>query len=165
MRRLMAYLLAAVFGIVSGFGIASAYEIDQVCDSTMNDSFAMGQHVLVKYMDIDDADTLQRGDVVLFPNQMYMETGEGDVMMKRIIGMPGEWVSMEDGVVYIDGRPLDESDYLVQRGFGDDMSRRYVGANQYFVLGDHRTNSTDSRSETVGMVKEKDLLGKVIYQW
>ena len=163
MRRLVLYLLAAILGISSGLAVASAYEVTQITDETMTEAYRTGQRVLVQ-RNAGEMDFV-RGDVVIFQNMMHMETGEGDVMVKRIIGMPGEWVEIRDGIVYIDEQPLDESAYLQEVTSDVDMGRRYVVANHYFVLGDNRENSTDSRSETVGLVKEKDLLGKVIDQW
>ena len=173
MKRFIAFLFAATLGVGSGLLVAANYEVTQVTDDTMASTYREGDHILVDRMTIaeifGDGRAFRRGDVILFENHMYMETGEGSVMMKRIVGMPGEWVSIEEGVVYIDGEPLDESDYLTATDagtfVGEDMVKRFVDAGQYFVLGDHRAKSTDSRSETVGLVKAEDIKGKVITQW
>lgn len=165
MKKFIAFLLAAVLGSGIGLLTCAAFEITQVTDETMADTFRKGEHILVDRM-LGKAKTFERGDVVLFANAMYMETGEGERMMKRIIGMPGEWVSIKGGIVYIDDEPLDESAYLQRtNGFGDDMTKQFVDAGQYFVLGDNRISSTDSRSETVGLVKAEDIQGKVMKRW
>lgn len=166
MKKFIAFLFAAVLGTGLGLFTAAAYEVTQVTDETMASTYRKGDHVLVDrllFADLAERD-FARGDVVVFANPMYMETGEGDRMLKRIIGLPGEWVSIKDGIVHIDGVPLDESAYLQGSRTGD-MVEQYVSAGSYFVLGDNRMNSTDSRSETVGLVQKKDLQGKVIQQW
>lgn len=173
MKRFIAFLFAAMLGVGSGLLVAANYEVTQVTDDTMASTYREGDHILVDRMTIaetfGDGRTFARGDVILFDNPMYTETGEGAMMMKRIVGLPGEWVSIEGGIVYIDGEPLDESTYLTASGagnfVGEDMVKQFVDAGQYFVLGDHRASSTDSRSETVGLVKEEDIKGKVITQW
>ena len=80
--------------------------------------------------------------------------------VKRLIGLPGETVSMEEGVVYIDGQPLDEP-YLdpahTRRKTG--MEPLTLGENEYFVLGDNRDNSNDSRR--VGPLARDMLVGHV----
>lgn len=161
----MALLCAAILGGFTGIACAVNYEVTQVSDETMEPFLQKGGHILVDRMKISER-SFERGDIVLFPNAMYMETGEGAVMAKRIVGLPGEWVSLENGIVYIDGEPLDESAYLTQaNGFDETKTKQFVDAGQYFVLGDNRMDSTDSRSETVGLIQEEDIQGKVIKQW
>ena len=173
-KRWIGVLLAAMLGIGVGLLVAENYAVMTVYDDTMASAYRKCNHILIDRMVFAEAfgqgKTFDRGDVVLFPNEMYMETGEGQWMMKRIVGMPGEWVSIEDGVVCIDGVMLDESAYRNERSAGavaggDNMIKRFVDGGQYFVLGDNRGESTDSRHETVGMVRETDILGKVILQW
>lgn len=174
MKRWIAFLFAAVMGMTSALMVTVNYEVVTVSDDTMAPAYRKGSHVLIDRMvyaeTFGQGKSFDRGDVVLFANEMHMETGEGSWMMKRIVGMPGEWVSIEDGVVSNDGAVLDESDYLSAQsgmgaGLGRTMVKRFVDGGQYFVLGDNRMESTDSRSETVGMVEGEAIQGKVILQW
>ena len=174
MKKVIVFLLAAALGSITGLAAAFQFEVTQVTDETMMPEFREGSHVLIDRMAFEErfgnGKSVERGDVVLFPNMMYTETGEDDRMMKRVIGLPGEWVSISGGKVYIDGVPLDESEWLREEALAhvdpdEEMVKRFVDAGQYFVLGDNRRSSTDSRHETVGMVREKDILGKVIKQW
>ncbi|MBR3750823.1 MAG: signal peptidase I [Clostridia bacterium] len=102
----------------------------------------------------------QRGDVVIcnFPD----ENGKYDntTYIKRVIGLPGETVSIHQGCVYIDGRKLEES-YIDPsvKGTGS-MAPVVLGEDEFFVLGDNRVNSTDSRK--VGGIKRDKIMGQAV---
>ena len=168
MKRILGFLIAAILGIGCGLCTAVNYEVTTVTDGSMEPALLAGKHVLVDRMQWGEK-SFDRGDIVLFANPMYTETGESAVMMKRIVGIAGEWISISEGCVCIDGEPLDESEYLSNRlmagGHGETMVKRFVDGGQYFVLGDNRLESTDSRSEVVGLVNADDIQGKVIKVW
>lgn len=167
-KRFFVFLFASVLGIGCGLLAAMNYQVTTVTDESMEPTLFAGQHVLINRMQWGEKN-YNRGDIVLFANPMYTETGESAVMMKRIIGIAGEWVSMTGGEVHIDGNPLDESSYLTEAitvGLeGENMVKQFVDGGQFFVLGDDRKKSTDSRNRTVGLVKTEDLQGKVIKIW
>ena len=82
--------------------------------------------------------------------------------IKRIIGLPGETVEIDsDGVIYINGKELTEyygREIIADPGIARDKIT--LGADEYFVMGDNRNNSTDSRSSIVGNIHKKDILGR-----
>jgi signal peptidase I len=88
----------------------------------------------------------------LQPNQRYI---------KRVIGLPGEKVEIKNGLVFINGNPLDESSYLSQKLFTDEKGFHEIilEKDQYFVLGDNRISSSDSR--VWGVVPRDKIIGKV----
>jgi signal peptidase I len=94
----------------------------------------------------------QRGDVVVFHSP---ESPRKD-FIKRVIGLPGEEVEMIDGTVYVDGVPLQEV-YITDPG-SRSWGPEVVGEFEYFVLGDNRNNSSDSRSW--GMLDGNAIIGK-----
>ena len=83
--------------------------------------------------------------------------------MKRVIGLPGETVEIVNGMVYIDGRKLEEVisvEPMRVAGLADKAI--LLGENEYFVLGDNRNNSEDSRFSNVGVVDMEDIVGRAI---
>ncbi len=100
----------------------------------------------------------QRFDIIVFPFQFEEDT----YYIKRIIGMPGEKVRIDwDGTVYIDGEALEEGYGLeVIQDPGRAVDEIELGEDEYFVLGDNRNNSTDSRAELVGNIHKDDIIGR-----
>ena len=99
----------------------------------------------------------QRYEIIVFPYQYKQNT----YYIKRIIGLPGETVQVKDGYVYIDGEKLDEhygNEPMSNPGIAAEPIE--LGEDEYFVLGDNRNHSSDSRDPKVGILKRKDLVGR-----
>ncbi|MEN6339107.1 MAG: signal peptidase I [Clostridiaceae bacterium] len=97
-----------------------------------------------------------RGDMVICYYPGYTES-----CVKRVIGLPGETVSITGGLIYINGVALDESDYWNGEIVGD-MDPVTVGAREVFVVGDNRNGSKDSRNPAVGCIPYAKVVGRVI---
>jgi len=108
-----------------------------------------------------------RGEIVVFKTPDTAErSGRGDggsTFVKRIVGLPGERVSERDGVIYINGERLIEPYVDRSRRGRENGSWRRVAASHYFVLGDNRTRSCDSR--TWGTVARSSLIGPVMFTY
>ena len=97
-----------------------------------------------------------RGDLVGFYYQ-------GKILLKRVIALPEDEVAIDaDGNVYVNGELLEEP-YVTDKGLGDcDLEFPYkVPGTGYFVLGDQRSNSVDSRNSVIGAISQEDIIGKV----
>ena len=97
-----------------------------------------------------------RGDIVICFYPGYTES-----CVKRVIGLPGETVSVVDGAIYIDGEQLDESAYWSGEIIGD-MDPVTVGRRDVFVAGDNRNGSKDSRNPSVGCIPYAKVVGRVV---
>ena len=117
-----------------------------------------GDIVLVNRM-IYDASKPKRSDIIVFkPNG----NENARSYIKRIIGLPGETVQIRDGVIYIDGEVYDEAaDYPEIQNPGLAENGVSLKSNEYFVLGDNRNNSEDSRYADIGTVKKRYIVGKL----
>lgn len=108
----------------------------------------------------------KRYDIVVFPVDKDTDNGEKNYFIKRIIGLPGETVYIDDGRVYINGSVLSSEKYgkelMSDAGLASEPLT--LGSDEYFVLGDNRNMSTDSRSDIVGTIKKKDIIGKAVFR-
>lgn len=103
-----------------------------------------------------ESDEFKREDIIIFE---YPDA-EDRLMIKRIIGLPGETIEIIDGVVYIDGKELQE-EYLKEEPMGN-YGPYQVPEDSYFVLGDNRNNSNDTRFWTDKFVDSYEIHGIVI---
>ena len=117
--------------------------------------------------------TLVNGDIVLLTKSTTFERGElcgfswnNKLLIKRVIGIRGDWIEMyTDGTVYLNGEKLDEP-YANQLAVGEcDLEFPFqVPPEQYFVLGDMRESSIDSRNTIIGCVEKDQIVGKVFFR-
>ncbi len=114
--------------------------------------------------------TLQNGDVVLLMKTTRFNHGDlcgftwnNKLLIKRVVGVPGDWIEIDtDGTVYLNGEKLDEP-YVQQKAFGEcDLEFPFqVPQEQYFVIGDMRESSIDSRNTMIGCIPKDQIVGKV----
>ena len=117
--------------------------------------------------------TLVNGDIVLLTKTVNFDRGElcgfswnNKLLIKRVIGIPGDWIEIDtDGTVYLNGEMLEEP-YAQQLAIGEcDLDFPYqVPQEAYFVLGDMRESSIDSRNTLIGCVEKDQIVGKVFFR-
>lgn len=131
----------------------------EVIGHSMDPSFETGEYLIANKL-VYKIGEPKRGDVIIF---QYSKTRD---YIKRIIGLPGEQVSLRDGHIYINGSPLDETEYLASSvytnkdNYLDEGETITVPFDEYFVCGDNRQHSSDSRN--FGPIKKDKLKAKVL---
>ncbi|MBP3278450.1 MAG: signal peptidase I [Butyrivibrio sp.] len=117
--------------------------------------------------------TMNTGEIVIAQNSTSFEPGDllafyynNKVLVKRVIGSPGDWINIDDeGNVSVNGVALEETSLTEKSLDPTDIEFPYqVPENRYFVLGDHRAASIDSRSSVVGCVTKEQLIGKIFFR-
>lgn len=114
--------------------------------------------------------SLNDGEIVLLVKKKNLESGDlcafyhsNKILIKRVIGTPGDYIWIEsDGTVFLNGEALVEP-YISEKALGEcDVEFPYqVPENSYFVMGDRRESSIDSRSSVIGCVAEDQIIGKI----
>ena len=114
--------------------------------------------------------TLEHDEIVILLKSKEFEQGDligfyyqGKILLKRVIALPEDEVAIDgEGNVYVNGAMLEEP-YVTDRGLGDcDLEFPYkVPGTGYFVMGDRRSNSVDSRNSVIGSISKEDIIGKV----
>ncbi len=128
------------------------FPVLQIAGTSMEPSLMDGDLVLLV-----KTDKLEKGDLCAF----YYSN---KILIKRIIAAPGDYLWIEaDGTVYLNGEPLDEP-YVSEKALGEcDVEFPYqVPENAYFMMGDHRETSIDSRSSMIGCIAEDQIVGKIL---
>ena len=117
--------------------------------------------------------TLENGQIVISLKGNNYEPGDlvafyygNKLLIKRVIACPGDWISIEaNGDVYVNGKPLDEP-YLKEKALGecDQIFPLQMTEDRWFLMGDNRAVSLDSRSTSLGLVSGEQIIGRVVFR-
>lgn len=117
--------------------------------------------------------TVEEGQIVIALKGSSFQCGDviglyygNQLLVKRVIAGPGQWVNIDrDGNVSVDGVPLDEP-YLTEKAYGDvNIELPYqVPDGKYFVMGDHRATSSDSRLKSIGCISDDQIVGRIVFK-
>lgn len=143
----VAWCLLFILFIARIFG---GWTIFKVSGPSMNPTYTDGQYLIGSAWTLDE---IERGDIVI------AESPTGKDVIKRVIALPNETIEVIDGKVFIDGEEIDES-YLVNTMFEtENHTAITLDDDQYFIMGDNRNMSTDSR--IYGPIERKAILSKI----
>lgn len=161
MEELWEYIKIIIFVVVVVFIVNNVLLINaKIPSESMEDTIMTGDRIFGNRLAYINKDP-QRFDIVIFK---YPDD-ETQLFIKRVIGLPGETVEIRDGKVYIDGAetPLDDSftPEPPQGNWGPEV----VPEGSYFMLGDNRNRSKDSRFWTNTFVKKEKILGKAVLRY
>lgn len=157
MRELLEWIVYIIIVVILSF-LAVTYigQRTRVDGHSMETTLYDGDNLWVDKLSFRFRDP-RRYEIVVFPYKYQ----ENTYYIKRIIGLPGETIQIKDGYVYIDGEKLDEhygNELMDDPGIA--ATPITLGEDEYFVLGDNRNHSSDSRVDKVGVIKREDLIGR-----
>ncbi len=160
MREMISTLLYLLIVLsVTYFVIHYVGQRTEVWGASMESTLNHGDNLIVDKITYRFKDP-QRFDIIVFPFQYEEDT----FYIKRIIGLPGETVQIGlDGTIYIDGEVLEENygrEIIKPENVGIAVEPVVLGDDEYFVMGDNRNNSSDSRTEVVGNIHRDDIIGR-----
>jgi len=156
LRELVETIVSAV--LIAAFimiFIARAYTVN---GDSMLPTLHHGERLLVdkiSYRFIEPS----RGEIIVFKNP----SNPSEQFVKRVIGLPGDKVAISQGVVYINDQPIEEDYILAPPRIG--FAPQIVPEGTYFVLGDNRNNSEDSRFSRVGFLPKELIIGRAIWRY
>lgn len=147
-------VLGAVWLVITFVGQRTEVE-----GASMENTLHNGDNLIVDKLSYRFHDP-ERFDIIVFPFQFQDNT----YYIKRIIGLPGETVQiMDDGSIYINGEKLEENygmEVIKPETIGRAAEPIELEDDEYFVMGDNRNNSSDSRTDMVGNIKRENIIGK-----
>lgn len=165
-------LFIIVFCVVVAFGMAKLFTDHVAFQSTvegisMEPTLENSDSIIIDKLSYITGSP-KRYDVVVFPVQksVISDGNKKSYFIKRVIGLPGETVYINNGRVYINGSLLKTEKYgkELMKDAGLASEPLTLGKDEYFVLGDNRNMSTDSRSDVVGTVNKKNIIGKAVFR-
>lgn len=129
-----------------------------VLESSMDPTLQAGNRVMINRVSYT-VGKIKRGDLIAYTNS---DSTDASVHVKRVIGLPGEKIQIRDGLILIDGQTyIEERAFPSMNSGGLAENGVTLGNEEYFVLGDNRNNSEDSRFTDVGNIPARAVMGKV----
>ena len=150
-----ALLIAVIF---VNFARIFAFQAFKIPTGSMEDNLKVGDHIIVNKF-IYRFHSIERGDVVVF----WYPKDPSVSFIKRVVAVPGDTVELRRGALYVNNVRVDEPYLIPQFNDGESHSPVDVPKGYYYVLGDHRNSSNDSR--TWGEVPEKYIYGKAFFRF
>lgn len=146
---------SVIIGFIVTCIVLTFVRISVVNGHSMDTTLADSQRLVVSRMSYLMSSP-KRGDIVIASSDKL----EVDYIIKRVIGVPGDTIELKNNEFYINGKKLQE-DYIKEPMKNNDDEKWVLGKNEYFLCGDNRNNSLDSR--VIGSITKKQIFGKVVF--
>ena len=155
-REIFSWIFGIFAAILLAFVVVFSIGMNTgVIGVSMEPTLFNGQEILINRF-VYSVTSPRKGDVIVFLPNNNQNT---HYYVKRVVGLPGERVQIKSGRVYIDGILYEDNfDKIADPGIAENEIK--LGTDEYFVLGDNRNNSEDSRSGNVGLVTKDTIIGK-----
>ncbi len=159
-KEVLSWVYTIVFAVVIAYAINNLVIVNaSVPSSSMESTISPGNRLVALRWSYLFSEP-KRFDIVVFK---YPDD-ESTLFVKRVIGLPGETVRVEDGTVFVNDKPIDDAKYIKEPPTTN-SGPYVVPENSYFMMGDNRNNSLDSRYWQNKYVKKEKILGKVFIKY
>jgi signal peptidase I len=162
-RVVIEWVVILLIAVVASFLVRTyAVQTFFIPSGSMEPTLHMGDRILVNKLSVRFG-TINVGDIIVFKAPPSEHCGDGNYpdLVKRVIGLPGDVMTSKGNTVYVNGRPLKEP-WTYFPILNPQIKKVKVPANNYFVMGDNRANSCDSRFW--GTVPRSDIIGKAFFR-
>ncbi len=162
-RVIIEWTIILLIAVIASF-LVRIYAVQTffIPSGSMEPTLHVGDRILVNKLSVRFG-TINIGDIIVFkaPPSEHCDDGDFTDLVKRVIGLPGDVMTSKGNVVYINGKPLKEP-WTYFHTLNPPIKKVTVPKNSYFVMGDNRANSCDSRYW--GSVPRSDIIGKAFFR-
>lgn len=159
LKEVLSYLKIIIISVAVAFLVNHTLITNAaVPTGSMENTVLTGSRIIVNRLAYN-VEKPERGDIVTF----YLPDNEKEIFLKRIVGLPGETIEGKSGKVLINGQELEES--YVKEEIDSDFGPYHVPEGFYFMMGDNRNNSLDSRFWEKKFVSEDKIIGKAEFEY
>ena len=148
-----------LIAVVIVLAITAVIKPTIVKESSMEPTLYENNYLFVNKLAYITKEHPEYEDIIVFESNLDADDGSKKLLIKRVVGVEGDVITISDGTVYRNGYPLEEP-YTLEGYTNGDVYEFTVEENSVYVMGDNRSVSLDSRDSSVGTVKEDTILGK-----
>ncbi len=157
-KEIISWVKVILSALIIAFVLRTfVFQLALVNQISMDPTLKDGQMLIISKVNYFIGDP-QRGDIIVFKDSY-----ENKLLIKRVIGLPGEKLDLREDKVFINDKEL-QPDYTSSLTYALTQESWQIPEGQYFVMGDNREHSRDSRVETVGLVNRKSIVGKAVFR-